>query len=475
MQANINRFTYRLAAGILAVIAVLIAFRFCELTPVRADEEKYSWVMDDLQKDPEFDHSAYPANAMDRSLKVIQIAESADGELFVYVYRPSAESSTEYKATSINISKGINDNLYFVNYKLRLVSNCGALDKYVVENFIVSSAPLRYYEISSIYRKWIANIDEDSGSDNIVNEVAFEVGRRYTVATVNGDTYYSATDTEVIVITQHYNGTIRYTDGVSFTSLNKCDSHFVVFSTDHDIDRLLEADVEYSVQTYKKNISGTEWGEKKENVPVTLKYTDVVQSEGNGLFGQTYKWNRIQSVSEFIRNEKTLSESTIKEIENMQWVLRFVETDYIDNGGGVWSYLFGLVSGPGALVAGLAAGSEGSVVSEVTILRLMFETDGVTYNLGVVDNKQTGTTIIDGDKSFFGNNSASTIFKLVMLVLGLVAVVVVIAVTFPFLQPVYTAIANGIVWLFTAPVKAISAAAKKRKDKKSKSDKEGKK
>ena len=36
-------------------------------------------------------------------------------------------------------------------------------------------------------------------------------------------------------------------------------------------------------------------------------------------------------------------------------------------------------------------------MSDVTILRLKFETDGVVYNLGVVDNKQTSSVIPDGE------------------------------------------------------------------------------
>lgn len=471
MQANINRFTYRLAAGILAVIAVLIAFRFFELTPARADEEKYSWVMDDLQKDPEFDHSAYPANATDRSLKVIQIAESADGELFVYVYRPSAEASTEYKATSINISKGINENLYFVNYKLRLVSNCGTLDKYVVENFTVSGASLRYYEIASIYRKWIANIDEDSGSDNIVNEVAFEVGRRYTVATVNGDVSYECSDIEVVKIEDKWNSAIIYPDGYKdLSEFDACTSHFVAFSTDRQIDALLEADVTFEKKPYTARVDTYDYaahgnnanftytyGEQK-TVRITLYYDDVIQNDGSGYKGEKHVWNRIETVETFKANND-LNDNAIKQLENMQWVLRYYESARIAETNNV----------------GFEIVLNDELTTDVTILRLEFETDGVLYNLGVVDNKQTGTTIANANKDFFGNNSASTIFKLVLLVLGLVAVVVVIVLTFPFLQPVYTAIANGIVWLFTAPVKAISAAAKKRKDKKSKSNKKDKK
>ena len=45
----------------------------------------------------------YPANATDYSLSVIQIAESAAGELFVYVYQPSG-AVADLRATCINMT-----------------------------------------------------------------------------------------------------------------------------------------------------------------------------------------------------------------------------------------------------------------------------------------------------------------------------------------------------------------------------------
>ena len=59
-------------------------------------ESGYSGVLDDLQKDDSFDESHYPAIADDYSLKLIQIAESVDGELFLYVYQPSGKPNSKF-------------------------------------------------------------------------------------------------------------------------------------------------------------------------------------------------------------------------------------------------------------------------------------------------------------------------------------------------------------------------------------------
>ena len=63
------------------------------LTVSAASEEKqYSNVLDDLKKDSTFDVATYPDDPEDVSVKLIQIAESEDGQLFLYVYQPSNDT-----------------------------------------------------------------------------------------------------------------------------------------------------------------------------------------------------------------------------------------------------------------------------------------------------------------------------------------------------------------------------------------------
>ena len=68
-----------------------------------------------------------------------------------------------------------------------------------------------------------------------------------------------------------------------------------------------------------------------------------------------------------------LTDTAKEELEGKKWVLRFTETDFSESVSLSGTYSLNL-----------------TLVSEVTILRLHFITDGVSYNLGVVDNKQTG-------------------------------------------------------------------------------------
>lgn len=332
--------------------------------PVNAYAE-YSNVLDDLQKDSSFDLWQYPIVDIDHSLKVITIAEGAENELFIYVYQPSAS----HKATSISISVEA-ENKVFKLYNLTYLSKYKALYKYVVDDFIVEDLDIRYYEIASIYRDYVDGIDFNLGTGETINEMAFAVGKFY----IFSDTASCCYDVEVVEITDKYVGFLRYYKGFFLYSFS-CDSHFVAFSTDKQIDKLMEVDITYiasigtvSRATGKFNIDNTDTFTK------TITASDTAVSNKLGLFGRTYSWDRIESVSDFVKNED-LKDSVKNELSNMKWVLRFAETDYVEHNNKYYPFY------------------EITKVSEVAILRLKFESEGKLYNLGVVDNKQTGTGI----------------------------------------------------------------------------------
>ena len=83
--------------------------------PVSAAVSKYTGVLEDLQKDSAFDASAFPDNEVDYrkseyakkfdfySIHLIQIAESANKELFLYTYQPSQKILPLF-AKSVNMS-----------------------------------------------------------------------------------------------------------------------------------------------------------------------------------------------------------------------------------------------------------------------------------------------------------------------------------------------------------------------------------
>lgn len=426
-----------------------------------AASTSYSGVLDDLRKDENFSPSAYPAVADDYSLQVIQVAESTDNELFVYVYQPSGQTK-DLRASSINIALVPRENISDVrNYKLTLLSSSGVFYKYRVDGLTVSTASTRYYTIPSIYRPFDEAIDEGADHGNEVTEVVFEVAKEYCFSTINGEPFCRVLDIETIEITDKFVGFVRYSNGFELWPTS-CDSHFVAFNTDRDIDRLFEADVYYTTQEYSSSFAvgageNETFGEKQDNYAY-LTYEQKVKHTGDGWFAPTYTWNRIETVDEFIAENdefqnvysgalidvnvaNKITDEGIAALQGKQWVLRFAETEYQ-----IWS-------GTGA------SGSFSTIVGDVTILRLKFETDGVTYNLGVIDNKQSG----DPDTPINEEHTEVGLSKTGKWILIAIAIILVLVI----LGPILPYIVKAVVWIISLPFKAIAAIVRAIKERSS--------
>ena len=441
-----------------AILLLLIDFilLFCISSPsvyAEISGTSYSNVIDDLKSDADFNISLYPANEKDYSLQVIQVAESEDGELLVYVYQPS-NGTKDYTATSINISTAINDSLYYKNYKLELLSRDGVFCKYRVKDFAVKEDVLRYYDISSVFRKYDEDVDEGlpEYNENEISEVAFKVAKLFTAVTTDGKVTYSCIESHVIEITDKYVGYIKYSNGFDLCA-SSCLAYYVAFDTDLPIDNLYEADIYFVTQDYSyyyrvPNLAQGDKGEETltyddpvENT-LTLKYDTVVEHEGGGLFAKKYSWKRIESVDEFIANEK-LTDEGLEDLENKSWVLRFYEADlsFVQNSN--------------------SFREESTKVTDVTILRLKFETDGVVYNLGVVDNKQSpgegqqpdNENTDEWEFPSFGDKDWEKILGAVLLVIALIIIVVLFA-------PILPYIIKLVIWLILLPFKLVASVVK---------------
>ena len=462
-----NSFLLAALAFLLVFCSAFTAGQNIGVTYAAESKITYSVVLDDLQKDGSFDESFYPVSEGDYSLKLIQIAESADGELFLYVYQPSGQAKN-LKASSINISTTINDEISYRNYKVRLLNSSGVFYKYIVQDFTVLSEPTRYYAIISIYRPFDESIDNQAEHGNTLTEVNYPVNKQYCFSEINGKPYCNVVDIETITITDKFVGFVRYMDGFKLY-VGACDSHFVAFNTDKPIDKLLEADVYYTTQKYSYSFvtfvgENHTFGEKSDEYAY-LKYTDKVEHSGGGLFAGTYKWDRIETVEQFIAENdlmqnvysgaiidvnvaNKITDEGKAALQSKKWVLRFSETSYSLN------------SGAGSVT------SFSTMVGDVTILRLKFETDGITYNLGVIDNKQTG-----GDKPINEeeikpeiNERGKWIIIAVILIVALILLAPLLPVIISFLLKAIAWIFKSLLWLIAAPFKLIKAIIEKIKE-----------
>lgn len=438
----------------------------------------YTNVLDDLQKDEKFNAENYVVNENDFSLNVIDIAESVDNELFIYVYQPSGE----YKnlvATSLFLSTA-SRGLEYKNYTLTQINSHGVFYKYRVNNFAVSNDFERHYEITSIYRKFDETIDEKLNNDNTINEIENKVAKHWSFKTTTNGTEISCQDIETITITSKYVGFVRYgySDGLSDAVLT--DRHFVAFTTDRRIDKLLEADVYYISQDVQLDyldansfwnnnprLSFSEFGDKVERYSY-LKYSNKVDVTGNngywwGGTNYSYSWNEISKVDEFIdtvnvenvyniglfdvHTRSEMTEDGYNNLKDKDFVLSFATTDYrVDKQA---------VSG---------CDTYHTIIGEVSILRLAFVTDGYNYDLGVIDNKQTGSN--SPINKVTTTYEFADWFKTIMGVLLLIVLLVVLAPILPTIISIVVSILKILikilVWLISIPFKLLKAIFKKR-------------
>ena len=163
-----NRFRFKkcLIALLIALFA-LISFNFFVSVSmsVYADTPNNTNVLTDLQKDENFKVSDYPDKADDYSIQVIQIAESTAKEFLIYTYQP-AQRTCFMLATCVNMS--LSEDVKSTKlYDLEFLSCEGVFCKYKVKDVVVADTDYRYYNITSIYRPWNKDFDDQIGRAHV--------------------------------------------------------------------------------------------------------------------------------------------------------------------------------------------------------------------------------------------------------------------------------------------------------------------
>lgn len=415
-----------------------------------ADTTEYSNVLDDLQADNSFDVADYPTVDRDYTIQLIQIAEGTDKSLYVYTYQPSGKKK-DYRASSINISlTSKSEDIH--NYDLEFCSKSNTLYKYKVSDFRVSSNLTRDYYIISIFRPYDKNVDGSVSGGNKVSEKSFEVARWYTFTGANGS--FEAFD--VITVTDKFVGYVKY-DAGWFKVEDHCNSHFVAFNTNIPIDTLLGAEVIFQTQEfnsggyYRDDDTFLGYFSKKTDRHVSLTASDTGSYDSGKLFADVYEYSRIQTVDKFIETEsptsvysgallnvsagESLTDEALERLKDMKWVLRFYETET-----SYYSQLNGIYE-------------QSVFVSDVSLFRLTFKYNGKIYDLGVIDNKQTGSD--KPSNTDWGLYPEMTEKGRDWLDWFLFAITVIL------LLPVLPYIIKAVVWIVTLPFKLLNSILKK--------------
>lgn len=338
---------------------------------------EYSNVVDDLSRDETFNVENYPEletlpESSSEMLKVLQVAEGDSGQLYVYVYAPY---QTEYAE---HVMMSLTKDTDYRRYDLELCNVAGALEKYVVKGFKASNYPKRFYHISSISCQYNGWLNDDEGSI-IMGEVSSIVDNCWMVSGSGNNVVYKTNEVQesiYIPASDMLCGHIKYTldapwDILINSSYNQksCNSNFIAFKTDIAIDKINSAGVVYDlIKTTQETSNVTGQTEKRqtttENVATELTVEDTVKLEDLSHY---YTWKRIQSVDEFIDSEELTPEAQ-EAISELQWVLRFTETEYTQNQD----------------LLGYSIISE--YVENVQIFKLEYMRDGDVYNVGVISD-----------------------------------------------------------------------------------------
>ena len=461
MQRTMN---CRLCAVLLLVVTLLNVLLCIPLQASAGSIRDGSDVVADLKQDASFNTDEYPVVNNDTAINFLHLAESEQGEVLIYVYQPH-QTYGKYQASSINISATADGSLNIKNYYLDLIDYDGVFQKYVVRGLSALTNSVREYEVVSIFRMFDATVDAAlaDDNDNSVNEVVYPVAKKYSFKNTPNGITFGVSDVQTIQVTNKYVGFMRYPAGSVFFTDVDIDVHYVAFSTNYKMDKLLEADVYYVQQSYSETgvAMNKEYGEKE------VKYSYLTVDENlvydrNAWWSTEYSWNTIETSEAFLESSSgktlykqgvfyntyavsTVDDAAKQEIANCEWVLRFAQTECVQKDMGVQVPYINTYA---------------TIVGEVSILRLAFETDGKYYNLPVIDNKQTGSLTPSNQIDY--EVEVSEWWQKIMMLLCLILLCVVLSMLsgpIGFVLKIFGAgllfLLKALLWFLTMPFKLI--------------------
>lgn len=437
--------------------------------PAEAATVSYSNVLEDLSKADNFRIENYPNLTLEyfnqinsdlnlvndqEHLQVIQIAESTNKELYIYVYQP-CHSELDLTGSAVLLSTEFSPDGQHINpsiYNLELVSTDSVFDKYRVKDFRVSEEPYRYYNIVALYRNFNPDIDEITPGGVIENfELGIDVGQQWCAYYENNTIRYEMNTFDTVEVSIGYTGNVEFSSGfklgdVISSNFTKGDAWFIAFNVeDYIVTKIYDADLTYKIRdktwTYGVGLNSTEYSEWSEDKKVTLSIEDNEMSyQGDGILAKTFKWNTIMSSTDFVKSmdeqEAYLSDEAREHLKKNQWVFCFLQTERK------------LTAGNGYTIV------ENKNLSAVTVIRLHFmDITGTVYNLGAVSDRVSP----DDTSDIIGSGVEVDLdrFKILVALLGIILFLVVFVACYPLIKVVFGIILTGLKVIFRLIVSII--------------------
>ena len=357
-----NSFIYLMFA--LLLLAVMSVSGWWYISPAFADTEQYTSVLEDLQKDSTFSIDEWNDESKHGVTEVVQIAISLDKELFIYVHQVGDIRDFSYVVMNIAL---FSTELDFRSYVIEEVDCTDNFFKYKVIDFEVAASDIQKYCISRLDYP----VDSKPNGSQLVTFDTVSIGQIWTVTHINGNYEYSYTYFDSIEVTDKFVGCdYRYVLPTGWSGYkSQTNTFYIAFDTDIKMSNLMEAQIEYK----QSDIVGSNVSPLK-NVVVQrdkeISYTHEVYKHWlvDWPAGTEFKsYNAISTPAEFSKNFGI----TIPKKENgkdYEWVVVFyneTKTSGFPGEFNIWNLK----------------------PLDTTILRLKFEKDGTTYNLGTIDNR----------------------------------------------------------------------------------------
>ncbi len=431
---------------ILTLFCLLISLFAGTTSFAFAQEEPYTNVLDDLFKDSSFAIYRYPVDTTNYSLEVINVAETKDKRLIVYVYQPSGQKGN-LRASTINISHTIDGEVQPYNYKLTYCNSESTMFKYIVDDFYLNDSETRIVDIYSISRPFDANIDTAPSGDQTISEVPYDVSSRYQFTLIDGKYSVRCDKVETRKVTDKFVGFVRYKEGFDINP-SACDSHFVAFNLNAPMDKVMNARLYYTRQGVVHHFKiGDDTFDYSNTISkyAEVDYKDKVVYKGDGFFSNTYEWDRICDINTFLSKFNTkkqlysgalinviarnnISTEALNQLKNKQWVLSYYESPYTD------------------YADAFDQREEFTQVADVSILELTYEYEGQIYNVGIIDNKQSGSSDPIG-----GSGIDVEPTDLAKLILFIIAIILLVIILLPILPNILLFLFKLIIWIIKLP------------------------
>lgn len=419
-------------------------------------------VLTDLQKDSNFNISDYPSDYTDYSIKLIQIAETTAKELVVYIYQPS-HYKVDLTATKISISYGYSKDgtgLEPKIYPLKLLSTEGVFDKYLVENYTITSDTSRYYNIVSIFRNYNSTADKEKNDGFDFTDIACSVGQQWCAYYLNDSIVYEMNTFKTMQIDTIFEGNVDFQNSITWDNfIGKYDKGQVWFkcfnSPDYVIKHIFDVDLTWKKQYMKytnynlKADTDEAIGDVEYIDNITIDDNDVIEYTNSGLIKRTYSWNRILSSEDFIKalnkNKCDISDDALEKVKASEWVITYDITPCtIEYVGGTYvsSYKYHYN------------------IFDSGILRISFlDVLGKFYDLGVVNSLTSPDSISDGSSLAPLLSTLGDFFTKLFQILGILALILVLVFVSNLILPVFKVLEviwNGIVFVISLPFKLIN-------------------